>query len=86
MYVYEPEQYDREVEQINEKNNMKTVIENNGVTDPFQQEVMMDDMRRDEAETRLVDQENMQDMMAMGEMMIMVIWTEMKCIKKKCIN
>ena len=67
LYVYDPEQYDREVEQINEKNNMKTVIENNGVSDPFQQEVMMDDMRRDEAETRLVDQENMQDMMAMGE-------------------
>ena len=67
LYIYDPDQYDREVEQINQKNNMKTVIENNGVSDPFQQEVIMDEMMRDEAETRLVNQENMQDMMAMGE-------------------
>ena len=42
-------------------------MEQDGVADSFQQEVMMDEMMRDEAEDRLVQQENMQDMMAMGE-------------------
>ena len=72
LYIYDPEQYDREIEQENKKNNMKNVVENrqieqDGVSDPFQQEVMMDEMMRDEAESRLVQQEYMQDMMAMGE-------------------
>ena len=72
LYIYDPEQYDREIEEENRKNNMKNVVENrqmeqDGVADPFQQEVMMDEMMRNEAEDRLVQQENMQDMMAMGE-------------------
>jgi len=72
LYIYDPSQYDREIEQENKKNNMRNVVENrqmeqDGVADPFQQEVMMDEMMRNEAEDRLVQQENMQDMMAMGE-------------------
>ena len=45
LYIYDPEQYDREIEEENRKNNMKNVVENrqieqDGVADPFQQEVM----------------------------------------------
>ena len=72
LYIYDPEQYDREVEEENKKNNMRNVVENrqieqDGVANPFQQEVMMDEMMREEAENMMVQQENMQDMMQMGE-------------------
>ena len=68
LYIYDPAQYDREVsEQEMEMEDRKVLQNKRGEIDSFQEDVMIEEMRKEQAEQKLVQQEMMQDMMAMGE-------------------
>jgi len=68
LYIYDPSQYDREVEEQSKEMEMRRDIQNKGgVMDSFQEDVALEDMMKDTEEQNLVQKEMMQDMMAMGE-------------------
>jgi len=68
LYIYNPGQYDKEIQEENKKKNMRTKIQNSGEDlDAFQEDVMMENMVQDEITQNYVNQEMMNDMMAMGE-------------------
>mgnify|MGYP006075129825 FL=1 len=68
LYIYDPSQYDREIEEQSKEMEMRKVIQNKeGEMSSFQEDVALEDMMKDNEEQELVQREMMQDMMAMGE-------------------
>lgn len=68
LYIYDPNQYDREIAEQSKETEMRKEIQNKrGEIDSFQEDVALEDMMKENQEQQLVTQEMMQDMMAMGE-------------------